>query len=113
MVNETLACIRTNDETWHTQSIAILIDCRGSYMIIETSPIISGKKYGCAIPVWALHDGIDDVGDIRLPYADFGWWMLTDIVIWDDPGDSWQCAIFCLFIKMVNSLNIFQLIVLL
>jgi len=56
-----------NHNSWNTKPIAILVNYRRHYMIVETSPIIPREKNNRTVPCRTFHHGVDQFGYISLP----------------------------------------------
>ncbi len=92
MVDVALARKWADDQSGNAQAIAVVIHRRRGHVIVETAPIVPGQKDRGALPVRALHDGIDQAGHIRLARADERCRVLAVDAIRADPRDSRQRA---------------------
>ena len=85
--------IGTDDYSGHTNSIPEFIDDRRPHMVVEAAPVVPGEKDRRRVSFRALHDLVDDVGDIRLSDADQRRWMFAVTEIGHHPRNGRQCSI--------------------
>ena len=109
MVDEPLAGIRADHKARNAQTIAILVDRWGNYMVVKSTPVIPGQEDGRTVPFGPLHGCVDQAGHIGLAGFDTGGWVLADFTFGHDPGDLRQCPILGGFKVIVNHLDVAEL----
>src|SRR5581483_10071468 len=112
VINVSLLGIGADHETGYPQAVAIFVDTWRRDVIIEAAPVVPGKKDGRAAPVGALHDGVDKPGDVGLTFADQGRGMLAGAAIRHDPGNGRERTGPGILVKVVEGLDIVELLVL-
>jgi hypothetical protein len=61
--------VGTDHDAGHPKSVAVLVDCRRHYVIVETAPLVPGQKDGSRVPIGPLHDRIHQAGNVALAGA--------------------------------------------
>src|SRR5436190_22717254 len=59
--------VGTDHHCGHAQPVAVLVDGRRDDVIVETAPVVPGDEDCCGLPLRALHDRVDEAGDIGCP----------------------------------------------
>src|SRR6266487_3969404 len=92
--------IWTNHYSRYAQAVTIDINMRWHNVVVETAPIVPGEENCRTIPVWPLHNRIDQIRDICLASAYKGRRMLTLLTIRRNPGYCRERTIFCRAIEL-------------
>src|SRR5438270_11854705 len=71
-------------------------------MVVKSTVIVPRNNYDGALPNIALHDGVDQIGDMPHAACGISWRMFAICEVWDDPRYLRQGASFRVFIKLIE-----------
>lgn len=85
MVNVSLLRVRTDRDTWHSNTIPILISNWMHDIIIESALIIPAYENHRTTPLGTFHHGVHETRHVGLSSADKSRRMFAVSPIWNDP----------------------------
>src|SRR2546422_30609 len=113
MVDVAVPGIGTDHQSRDTQAVAVFVNMWWHDVVIEATPVIPGEEDRCTVPIWSLHDGVDEAGHIRLASADERRRMFAVLAVGDNPGNGWESSVLRGSIELRELLNVAKLAVLL
>ncbi len=113
MVDESAPRVRADDQPGHAQPIAVLVDRWRHDVVVPATPVIPRHEDRGRRPGSALHDAVDDLGDVRLAVAEKARCMLALPPGRHDPGHRGKLVGGEVVVERLESLDVADLTVLL
>ena len=77
VIDVALLGVWADDEAWHSDPVAVLVDLRRGDVVVEAAPVVPGNEDRGALPVPAAHDVVDQACDPCLADMDARGWVLA------------------------------------
>ena len=112
VVDVALLGVRADHDPGDAEAEAVAVDDRRHDVVVEAAPVIPGEEDRGAVPVGALHDRVDQAGDVGLAGADERRRVLRDGAVRVDPRDRRQGAVLGRGEEVRQRLDVAELVVL-